>query len=208
VEFELDQAERAQEIPETLGQIRNREEGRTTRLERFTELRDFYNENEPYTVTNADRNQYTDLLDKLEDWEREALLRAAEDDDFVYFIDFENVGGLVMPLPLNITNADGSEEFLMLPAEIWRFNHRAVTKLMIRQQPIVAIEVDPRRETADVNYSNNHFPGRIEKSRIELYKEDPDKHDMMADMLATLRKTQDSDDESAKAVPLEPTGSN
>ncbi len=208
VEFELDRAERIREIPETLGQIRNREEGRTTRVERFPELRDFYNEKDPYTVTNTDRNKYTDLLDKLEDWEREALLRAAEDDDFVYFIDFENVGGLVMPLPLNITNADGSEEFLMLPAEIWRFNHRAVTKLMIRQQPIVAIEVDPRRETADVDYSNNHFPGRIEKSRIELYKEDPEKRDMMADMLATLRKTQDSDDDSARAVPLEPTGSN
>ena len=184
-------------------QIRNREEGRSTRVERFPELRDFYNENDPYTVTNADRNRYRELLEGLEDWERTALERAVADDDFVYFVDFENIGGLVTPLPLKLTGADGSEEFMMIPAEIWRVNNRKVTKLLIRDTALASIELDPRRETADADFSNNHFPSRIESSRLELFKSESDDRDMMADMLRTLRKGSEDDDE--KAVPLEPT---
>jgi len=44
------------------------------------------------------------------------------DKDFVYFVDFENEGGLITPLPLAITLADGSVERLEVPAEIWRRN--------------------------------------------------------------------------------------
>ena len=200
VELPLKRQERADEIPETLGQIRNREEGRQTRVERFPELKDFYNENDEFTVTNADRNQYASYIEALEDWERAALERAVADDDYVYFIDFENIGGLVSPLPLKITGADGSEEFLMIPAEIWRRNWRNVSKMLIRDTPIVSIEVDPRRETADADFSNNHFPRKIEQSRLELFKSDVESRDMMADMLRMLRKG--GEDESAD-VPLE-----
>jgi len=205
IENDLNRQERADEIPETLGQIRNREEGRTTRLERFPELNDFYNENDEYTVTNADRNKYASLIDDLEDWERAALERAAVDDDFVYFVDFKNIGGLVSPLPLLITDIDGNEEFLMIPAEIWRRNSRGVSKMLIRDKAIASIEVDPRRETADADFSNNHYPSRIDKSRLELYKGENNTKDLMADMLRTLRKAKSGEDETA-AVPLEPTG--
>ena len=200
VERPLERQERADEVPETLGQIRNREEGRRTRVERFPELRDFYNENDEYTVTNADRNQYESYIEGLEDWERAALQRAVADDDYVYFIDFENIGGLVSPLPLLITDADGSEEFLMIPAEIWRRNYRSVTRMLIRDEPIASIEVDPRRETADADFSNNHFPRKIERSRLEVFKDDYESRDMMADMLRMLRKG--GEDDSAD-VPLE-----
>ncbi len=204
VEFDLNRQERAREIPETLGQIRNREEGRVTRLERFPELADFYNENDEYTVTNADRNNYTSLIEGLEDWERAALQRAVVEDDYVYFIDFSNIGGLVSPLPLLLTDVDGDEEFMMIPAEIWRRNHRAVSKMLIRDKQIVSIEVDPRRETADADFSNNHFPSRVDQSRLELFKEDDESRDMMADMLRTLREAKGGEDDADEAVPLEP----
>ena len=205
IEMDLGRQERARKIPETLGQIRNREEGRTTRVERFPELNDFYNENDEYTVTNADRNKYSTLLESLEDWERTALERAAVDDDFVYFVDFENIGGLVSPLPLLITDVDGNEEFLMIPAEIWRYDYRQATKLLIRDKAIASIRLDPRRETADADFSNNSYPSRIEKSRLELYKREDESRDMMADMLRTLREAKGGDGDS-KAVPLEPSG--
>lgn len=205
IEMDLNRQERANEIPETLGQIRNREEGRTMRIDRFPELNDFYNENDEYTVTNADRNKYMELVEGLEDWERAALERAAVDDDFVYFVDFQNIGGLVSPLPLLITDVDGNEEFLMIPAEIWRRDYRAATRLLIRDKAIASIQVDPRRETADADFSNNSYPSRIEKSRLELYKGEDDSRDMMADMLRTLREAKGGEDES-EAVPLEPTG--
>ena len=200
VELDLDRQERAAEIPETLGQIRNREEGRKTRAERFPELRDFYNEHDEYTATNADRNKYSSFIETLEDWERTALERAIAEDDFVYFVDFENIGGLVSPLPLLITGVDGNEEFLMIPAEIWRRDDRQVTRMLIRDTAIASIEVDPRRETADADFSNNHYPGRIEASRLELYKRDRESRDMMADMLRTLRKGGEDD---SGDVPIE-----
>ena len=205
IELDLRRQERAREIPETLGQIRNREEGRTTRVERFPELEDFYNENDEYTVTNADRNKYSSLLESLEDWERAALKRAAVDDDFVYFIDFENIGGLVSPLPLLISDVDGNEEFLVIPAEIWRRDYLKASKMLIRDKAIASIRLDPRRETADADFSNNSYPSRIEKSRLELYKREDESRDMMADMLRTLRKSKGGTDDS-KAVPLEPSG--
>lgn len=78
--------------------------------------------------------------------------------------------------------------------------------MLIRDKRIVSIEVDPRRETADADFSNNHYPGRIERSRLELFKRDDDTRDMMADMLATLRKAKGGEDGAAKAVPMEPAG--
>ena len=175
------------------------------RVDRFPELNDFYNVNDEYTVTNADRNKYTSLIDELEGWERTALKRAAVDDDFVYFVDFQNIGGLVSPLPLLITDTEGNEEFLMIPAEIWRQNSRAATKMLIRDKAIASIQVDPRRETADADFSNNSYPSRIEKSRLELYKGENNSRDMMADMLMTLREAKGGEDDS-EAVPLQPTG--
>jgi hypothetical protein len=201
VEFDLNRQERTREVPETLGQIRNREEGLVTRVERFPELNDFYNENDEFAVTNADRNRYQGTIDGLEDWERAALERAIEEDDFVYFLDFENLGGLVSPLPLKLTDVDGAEEFMMIPAQIWRRNSQQVSKVLIRDKALASVELDPRRETADADFSNNHFPSRIESSRLELFKYDSDSRDMMADMLRTLRKSGEDDDE--KAVPLE-----
>lgn len=203
IEFGLRREERAEEISESLGQIRNRDEGRTTRLERFPELGDLYNQHDEFTVTNADRNAYQELVEGLEDWEREALERAAADDDFVYFIDFENKGGLVTPLPLLITEQDGDQEFLMIPAEIWRLDYRNVTKMLIRDEPIASIELDPRRETADADFSNNHFPRKIEKSRLELFKQEDDDRDLMRDMLQMLREPKGGADDSDN-VPLEP----
>jgi hypothetical protein len=206
VELALARARHAAEVPETLAQIRNREEGRELYLEEHPELADFYNENDRFTPSNQDRNDHTELLDKLEDWEYAALLRAVEDDEFVYFADFENIGGLPTPLPLLITFADGSEEFLVLPAEIWRRDYRQVTRLLIRDRAVASLELDPRHETADADFSNNHFPSRIEKSRIELYKKDEEQRDLMADMLRSLRERKGGAGDPERSVPLQPGG--
>ncbi len=205
VESELDRAEHAAEVPEALPQIRNREEGRKTYLERHPELADFYNENDQFTPSAADRNDFTEMLDDLEDWEYDALARAVSEKDFVYFMDFENIGGLPTPLPLLITNADGSEDFIMLPAEIWRRDHKNITKLLIRDQEMRSVSLDPRHETADADFSNNHFPRRIDKSRIELYKSESTTRELMADMLEALRTRKGGEGGVIRSVPLEPT---
>jgi len=205
IEFSHDRDEYAATHPETLGQVRNREEGRRTYVDRNPELRDMYNEKDRFTVSNKDRNDHADLIDGLEDWEYAALKRAVDDDEFVYFLDFENVGGLPTPLPLLITNADGSTELVMIPAEIWRRDHKAVTKMLIREQAIASVELDPRHETADADFSNNFFPSRIRKSRIELYRSEREDRDLMADMLFKLRERKAGDEAGGRKVPLEPS---
>jgi len=77
-----------------------------------------------------------------------------------------------------------------------------VTRLMIRDLAISSVALDPRHETADADFSNNHFPSRIEKSRIELYKEEDDTRDLMADMLKTLRERKGGKDGTVRTVPL------
>lgn len=209
--FAREQALRDQREP--LAQLHNREQGLKTAVERDPSLRDFYNENDKFAVTNKDRNKYKEMIEKLEPWERAALERAEKDGDWVYFLDFVNKGGLVMPLPLQLTFADGGTEFVMIPAEIWRFDSKQVSKMLIRPKQIVAVDLDPRQEIADADPSNNSFPRRITASRLEIYKDSRDQKDLMADMLVELKGEKaeeggkgDVPATPSPAVPLAPAG--
>ena len=81
-----------QRHPEPIEQQRNRAEGRTSRVDRVPGLRDFYNTNDKYTVSNQARNDYTSYIESLEPWERRVLERAVQANDYIYFIDFVNKG--------------------------------------------------------------------------------------------------------------------
>jgi hypothetical protein len=162
-------------------------------------LIDFYNENDPFTVTNVDRNAYEDYLESLLEpkhsnpaWKQEALAQAIRDDLNYYVMEFSNVGGLVMPIILRLTYADDSTEDLYLPAEIWRRDPHQVKKLIAREKSVVSIELDPDWETADVDVSNNHYPRRMIPSRLEIFDpprppgDIPDR-DLMEDVKAELK---------------------
>jgi hypothetical protein len=195
--------ERSQkEFPEPLTQVRNREEGRTSRVERHPELADFYNENDRFTVSNQDRNEHTRFREKLEPWEREALDRAVEEGRYFYFVDFVNEGGLVTPLPLSLTFEDGSVEELMLPAEIWRRDAGAITKLLVLPKRLRSVSLDEKEQIADADPSDNYFPRRIVPSRLELYKRKREDRNLMADMLVELKSRDDKTLEDSSAVPL------
>ena len=207
IEFDKDRAEFKANTPETITQRRNREEGITTRLERFSELSDFYNENDKFEVTNKDRNKFQSFLKNLKDWEKDAYERAMEDANYYYFVDFENIGGLISPLPLTLTFANGDTEAYMVPAEIWRRNSKKVTKLIVRDRQITSITLDAEHQTADADHRNNMFPPTIMQSRLEAYKSDYKATSMMADMLVELKGNEDEakPDPEAKDnyVPLE-----
>lgn len=214
-EFEL-QRERAADEPGSLTQQNNVAEDIETYVDRNPQLEDFYNENDEFTVSNADRNKFRAFLDGLEDWERAVYEKALEDARYFYFVDFRNVGGLVMPLPLKITYVDGTEESLYIPAEIWRYDSGSVTKMLMREKRIESIELDPRLEIADTDRSNNYFPqrlGEVEPTRLELYKSDYESRNLMADMMVELKTGDGAGDEGGDAAdeeeteaPLEPAG--
>lgn len=156
------------------------------------ELLDFYNEHDKFTATNAARNKYNKMHKKLEDWEKELLTNKSN----FYIIDFKNVGGLVMPILLEVTYADNTKENIRIPAEIWRKNTSKVSKLLVRDKEITAIAVDPHWETADVNVNNNYWPARPIKSRFDLYKRK--KKDMMRDYNKKLKSENDEEESTSK----------
>jgi hypothetical protein len=148
----------------SLSQQRNRELPK--RADEFPELKDFYNEYDPAAVTDEQRKSYEKSLGELSEKDREML---ASTDRF-YRISFKNVGGLIMPIILLITYEDGSTQEIRLPAEIWRVDSNACDTLVISEQPIAKIELDPYRETADINRDNNYFPTVFEPTRFQLFK--------------------------------------
>ena len=97
-----------------------------------------------------------------------------------------------MPVILGITYADGSEEELRMPAEIWRRSPKALRKLLIRDKEIAQIVVDPHWETADANVENNHYPRQFVPSRLEMYRYKRKERNLMSD-LRVERKTETPD---------------
>ena len=201
VENPLGKARRDARRPEHIEQRRNREEGRKTRLERIEGLADFYNEHDPFTASNKDINTYESYLEGLEPWERQVLERAVEAGEYIYFIDFANVGGLLTPLPLKLDLADGSSERLDVPAQIWRRNSELATKILILPQRLSGVELDPAQQTADVDRSNNYFPQRMVPTRLELFKREETTRDLMKDMLTKL-KAKAGGEEEGEAMPM------
>ena len=202
IEFDKDREQFKRDHPETITQIRNREDGLTTRLSRVKNLADLYTENDKFTVSNADRNQFNKKLDGLEDWERKAYERAQKDGDYIYFVDFANIGGLVMPIPLTLTYENGEIEEMMIPAEIWRRDSNAVTKLLIRKKRLASLDIDPKHQTADADYSNNSYPPIMRPSRLELYKSKRSSRNLMKDMMEELKSKDNPKSDSAQ-VPLD-----
>ena len=200
IEFDKDRVENLRNRPENITQIRNREEGRLTRLSQFEDINDLYSEKDKFTVTNKDKNNYKRYLDGLSPVDRAAYERAVKDQNYLYFVDFENSGGLISPLPLTIHFMNGQTEDLMIPAEIWRQNSEFVTKLIIRKDRIKSITLDQAHQTADADYSNNSFPPIIAPSRIDIYRSKRNDKNLMADMLVELEKDAPKTDE--KTVPM------
>ena len=204
VEKDIEREEYKLNRPENITQRRNREEGLKPRLKRYSDLEDFYNKNDKFTVTNADRNKFKKFYDGLKDWERKAYDRAMEDGKYLYFVDFENLGGLISPLPVTIEYANGTTEEKMIPAEIWRRNSNNVTKLFSLDNQAVSFKLDVAHQTADADFSNNAFPATISQSRIDLFKSDRSSSSMMADMLRELHSEKSDEDASdEKDVPME-----
>jgi len=156
------------------------------RLDAHPELKDFYNEHDEFTVTNKDRNKFNETVEGLEDWEK-ALLKEGK---HLYLVDFSNKGGLVTPLVLEITLASGKKYVERVPAEVWRYNPKKITKLIITDEPMTSLVQDPYWETADVDQNDNAWPRKALPSRLELFKSQRGGDDLMKDFNEKL-KTRD-----------------
>ena len=68
---------------------------------------------------------------------------------------FSNKGGLVMPIIIEWTFKDGTKEIDRIPAQVWRLNENKVPKFFMKDKEVQSIKLDPMRETADIDESNN-----------------------------------------------------
>lgn len=86
---------------------------------------------------------------------------------YFYEVSFNKPGGLVMPLLVELTYADGTTENHRFPAQIWRMNDDEVVRTFATQKEIKKIVVDPKLETADVDITNNEWPKVEVKSKFD-----------------------------------------
>ncbi|MCO8122263.1 M1 family metallopeptidase [Stieleria sp. TO1_6] len=164
-----------------------RNEGMRRRIDWQPGLKDFYNspEYDELKVEEDDRKSFQKFLDGLTSEERAILRRTTN----FYVVDFSNLGGLVMPIILRVHYADNTSETMRFPAQIWRRNSKRISKLIVTDNEIVRMELDPQRETADIEEDNNHWPKRMIPSRFRLFKDEKKKNPM--------QKAAKSDDKSA-----------
>jgi len=147
--------------------IRNSEEIKETVNEKYPKLNDKYIGKDEFEVTTDQKNRYKEFEANLSEKDKEYLNAGFN----FYQLDFENIGGLVMPLIIEFTFADNSKELIRIPAEIWKSNNFKVSKVFIYKKEVKSIQLDPFLETADTELDNNSWPTRQVPSRFNSFQE-------------------------------------
>lgn len=156
-----------------ISKIRNKEDQSISfEVEKDKSLQDFYYHydrgqekvdfNKLYT-TKSDEHEALDKNDK----EKFKNITA-------YQIDFMNKGGLVMPIILEFTFEDGSKLYDKSSAQIWRQNEQKVSKTFYFAKKLKSVQLDPMRETADIDTSNNFWSydgSASEVSKFQVFKQ-------------------------------------
>lgn len=177
--------ERTEQEP-TLSEQRNEELSK--RIDWQPGLKDFYNspDYDEFAVEEPARKAFQKMLDELDEKQRALLKRTTN----FYVVRFRNAGGLVMPIIVRVHYADNTNELVRIPADIWRANGTQVDRLFVSEKEIARLELDPYRETADTETSNNHWPPKLVPSRFQLFKDKESENDMQKAKAADKNKAE------------------
>lgn len=156
--------ELANSIPKTIQYQLDKEV--PSMVDKHPELKDFYDNYNPYESTKADAEKFKFFKANLSD-EDKAFVTS---NNIYIQIDFSNIGGLIMPIILKFEYEDGSSEVIKVPVEVWRSNTEQISKVFVRSKNVRKIILDPYRQTADTDLSNNYWPEQKIESRFQLYK--------------------------------------
>jgi hypothetical protein len=155
---------------EDISKVRNREDKKIQfYTDRDTAARDFY-WRYARGLASVDTSTYSTSMQVPYE-----QLDAAGKQQFAskhfYELSFSNKGGLVMPIIIEWTFKDGSKQVDRIPAQIWRANEKQVVKFFMKDKEVTAIRLDPMRETADIDESNNTWGQIPAPSRFRAYKQ-------------------------------------
>lgn len=170
---------------EDIATIRNRESGMTFAVDADPDLVDFYTTYRPWETADSVQSRTTHLYDVT--FSAEEKMKKFGHKNY-YELFFTNKGGLVMPIILEWTYADGSKEVERIPAEIWRKNEQQVTKVFVKEKPVSAVRMDPFRETADIDETNNTLPIPESPRLFKVYKKHRDEPVLNPMQQAKLKK--------------------
>ena len=155
---------------EDLSKIRNKTDKNIVfETDKDTSLRDFYwkydRELEKYDTTKYPVvvKPQTEALD--------AEGREKYGSKHMYEITFSNKGGLTMPIILEWLYKDGSREIERIPAQVWRRNEKKLSKTFLKDKEVASIKLDPYKETADVDESNNNYGDIKSPSKFKVFKQ-------------------------------------
>ena len=153
-----------------LSKIRNREDKSIVfETDRDTTLRDFYwkyaRDIEKYDSTRYPVTVKANL-EPLDEAGRQKYANK-----HMYELTFSNKGGLVMPIIIEWTYKDGTKEVERIPAQVWRYNEKKVTKNFVKDKEVASIKLDPMKETADIDENNNNWNTFPEPSKFKVFKQ-------------------------------------
>ena len=161
-----------------------------TRVTERPELLDIYNEYDEFTPSDREMRDSKEILEDLYDkndsdpeWKKKALVEAIEKDEDYYIFEFSNKGGLVMPIPLEITYEDGAKELIRIPVEVWRKNSNKTKWLKRSKLKITQAVIDPYWEIGDTQIENNYYPTRLIPARLKPRASRSNPKNLMQDLL-------------------------
>lgn len=127
---------------------------------------DFSQGPQEITILNTPDNAYGEFKNKIND----AGVRQKLEGKNMYELTLKNKGGLVSPIIIEWTFADGTKEVEKIPAEIWRVNENEVKKVFLKDKEVTNVVIDPNNDTADTNQADNVFPKKPVENKFEQLK--------------------------------------
>jgi len=146
---------------------RNKAAGMEFEVDKDPELVDYYTNYQPWNTADSIVKGKTFLYDETFTKEEKEKMFGKKN---YYELNFTNVGGLVTPLIIEWTFKDGTKEVDRIPAEVWRKNENNLTKVFVKEKEATGIVLDPYKETADVDMSNNLWPVKELPTRFQVFK--------------------------------------
>jgi len=158
---------------EDVSKIKNREDKNIKfYVESDKDVQDFYyryDRGQEKVDISKEYNLTTGNLEKLD-----AKDIKKQNNVTAYQIDFSNKGGLVMPIILEFTFEDGSKATDKISVQIWRHNEQKASKTYYFDKKLKSVQLDPMRETADIDTSNNFWAASSSSempSKFQVFKQ-------------------------------------
>lgn len=153
-----------------ISKIRNRQDKNIRfQTDVDTSIQDFYwryaRNQEPYDTNKYEVTIPASIPDPLTEDEKTKYANKN-----MYELTLSNKGGLVMPIIVEWTYKDGTKEIDRIPAQVWRLNENKVVKTFIKDKEVASVKLDPYRETADINETNNSWNTIAAPSRFNIFK--------------------------------------